>query len=230
MHYYYKDLGAEAKTVSQVKWKIKKKCLLRDLFKSGFKKQGTIEFQELLENLGVLEAWCENNKTDEHTRFFTFFQDAILGAYYRYMRTKQKAWSWLRNVLNVALTVLIPAVSTVGMQALTEYVLPLIAEESAVSVDEHTMTSKLVIGGVIGLGWMIAYLYLKMSENRQYKETWVRHSVCYSRLHVALSAFAVSAKTEQDYEALVAATFAILNQNLDQFALNMSSHGMASRD
>lgn len=230
MHYYYKELESEAKVVSQVKRKRKKNGLLRELFKAGFKKQGTIEFQELLTNLGVLEAWCEKNKTDEHTKFFTFFQDTIIGAYYRYMRTKQKAWSWKRNAVNVVLAVLLPVISTIGMQVLTENVLPLIAGEGTVSGDENTMTSKLLVGGAIGLGWMIAYLYREMSEKRQYKETWVRHSICYSRLHVALSAFAVSGQTEQEYEKLVKDTFEILNQNLDQFALNMSSHGMASRD
>lgn len=201
-----------------------------DLLKKGEKEQEKVEFDQLLSNLALLDAWCEKNKTDEHIRFSAFFQDSIIGAYYRYMSKKQKAWSWVRNAANVVLTILLPAISTVGIQGLTEKVLPLISADGAVSGDENTMMPKLLIGGMIGLGWMAAYLYREMSNNRQYKETWVRHSVCYSRLYVALSAFAVSKQTEQDYERLVKDTFGILNQNLDQFALNMSSHGMASRD
>lgn len=230
VHYCHKELRKESELVSQEKRKRKKTRLMNELFKDGASKQGTIEFEELLTNLKLLEEWCEKKKTDEHTKFFAFFQNATIGAYYRYMWTKQKAWSWKRNASNVVLTVLLPAISTVGMQVLTEYVLPLITSEGTVSGDENTMTSKLLVGGVIGLSWMIAYLYREMSENRQYKETWVRHSICYSRLHVALSAFVVSMQTDRDYEKLVKDTFEILNQNLDQFALNLSSNGMASRD
>jgi hypothetical protein len=80
------------------------------------------------------------------------------------------------------------------------------------------------------IGFCLLQMYLEWAKNKNDKETWVRHSTCYERLNLALSQFALSKQEESDFQRLMDTTFSILEQNLDQFALNLSSRGVAKRN
>ena len=94
-------------------------------------------------------------------------------------------------------------------------------------------------GAAAGASWFVLALaalaatlaacYNKWHNMKNDKETWVRHSGCYNRLNLILQKFAFSARDNAAYDLLVKETFAVLEQNLDQFVLNLSTNGLAER-
>lgn len=166
-----------------------------------------------MENMAALEKYCN---VSSKTQFFQFFQDAIVGAYHRYRQHKKHAWSWLQYLPWLICSAILPVISAIVLQAF--------ADGSGVLTVIPT-----VFAGLIVAAWVFLYVYTKWVENKGTKETWVRHSACFGRLNLALSKFILSEKKEEEYNEFVLETFAILEQNIDQFALNLSGQGLATR-
>lgn len=180
------------------------------------KKEVLVELSGLEEGLKILEEWENTNVHvgKENTRFSRFFQDAVLGAYYRYRCSKRTAWSPVRNLLFSLCSAVLPVVAAVVLQFAT-----------AGNATPLTLTG-LILTSCIVLVWVFSFAYKNWYELRAHRETWVRHSVCYGRLRLALSRFVVSQQAKEDYETLVSATFEILQRNYDQFLQNMSANGV----
>lgn len=233
MHYSYKKMLEE----SILPHSFDTSAILA-LVEKEFTKQEIVEYNAMLENLKTLDAWClQNNETG----FFTYFQDAVISAYCRYIHYKNKNWSappkWsklnvkekCKRVVDV-LVGLIPAGTTVGFPAITG-----IVDYSQNAGQGDAM--HILVAAAVGIAVAIPVSLIRNKRSDQemrekkhkYDETWVRHSLCDSRLRLALSQFVTSGQTRGDYEKLVKDTFAILEQNLDQFAVNLCPNGMASR-
>ena len=195
VHYKYEDLRDKAKSTKQ-----------------GFQESGKVEYSLLLESLDELNQVYKEDDLVERSFFIQYFQDAIVGAYYRYVETKKKAWSTKKRIFVAVCSALVPVLFAVC----TKWV----AGEGI---------NSLVVGSLVSIFWLVGHVYLDLNKSREDKETWVRHSICFARLHQALSVFLASKRTEDDYQQLVANTFSILEQNLDQFALNLFKRGIASR-
>lgn len=230
MHYSYKDMPEN-----------RDKAALDTWAKEKFNQQETVEYHTMLEHLKVLEKWCEENK---ETEFFKYFQDAVIGTYCRAVHYKKKAWAdkdelkrkekkkWLEKALDVATAA--PAI-----------ILPMITTLiNCVEIEKINMPQFLAAVAVgAGISLSLGIFKIKKQEKEEdtraateavkkhkYEETWIRHTLCDSRMRLALSKFAASGNpTQKDYDALVQSAFAILEQNLDQFAVNMCPNGMASR-
>lgn len=189
-----------------------------DKVKIGFKMQEKVEASTLMEDMDAFERWCTEKHIKSADTFFVFFQDAILSAYCRYVVVKKEAWSSKRNNIMLICSALLPVLSGAILQWISSQT------SSSVGI------TGLLIGIALGIVWLVLYLYYESNKKRAYYETWVRHSICYARLHLALSTFLVSPRSDKEFETFVSSVFAILDQNLDQFALNLSAHGMASRE
>lgn len=163
-------------------------------------------------NMKEYKQWCSQN---DQQAFFNFFRDAAYGALYRYLVAKEKAWSWKSTIIPVicagAPAFLGSAVSLWNKTSENSFLLP-------------TAILSVVIAVVA-----FSYVYSELRTKRNYYETWVRHSACFYRLSLELSRFILSPKADVDFNTLKKKTFAILNQNLDQFTLNMSSNGLAEK-
>lgn len=219
MHYNYREALQDGLSLSSDNIEAVINSLKdENKIKCGFEMQEEIELHTFVKDMDALESWCNTKGTERSTAFFLFFQDAVLGAYYRYMVVKGKAWSSKRNVIMLICFALLPALSSTVLQWIS----------SQVSSSRSVMDS--IIGIVLGIIWLGLYLYYEMNKKRAYDETWVRHSACYERLRLALSAFLTSPRNDKDFEMFVSAVFRILDQNLDQFELNLSAHGVASRE
>lgn len=176
-----------------------------------------MSYYSLVEELEDLCQWTDADGKKDRKDFFVYFQDAIISAYYRYVATKAKAWSKVRNILLWIGTIVVPILSTFAIGFLTE---------GGESAKEAT---GIIVGSAATVLWLLVSIYLESSKKRAYDETWVRHSACYNRLHLNLNAFLTSDRSDEKYTEFVTNTFAVLDQNLDQFVQNLSSHGMASR-
>jgi len=183
--------------------------------KIDFPMQENVELCSLREDMQTLDEWCRSASLQNVECFFLFFQDAILGAYQRYRSSKKKAWS--KNKF------LAWGISTAVLSVLAALFVSLVTDA------QKQLLSAVGITGffAIGLAWILSYLYSKWQDQCSYRETWTRHSACYSRLHLALSLFLSSARSDEDFSVFVKNTFTILEQNLDQFALNLSPKGIA---
>lgn len=226
MHYSYEHM--HKKSIQKADFDVEE---IKTLIQDGFQKQDIIEYSTLLEDLKKLDEWCQQNDKKE---FFQYFQDASIGAYYRFAQTKDKVWS---NEKNLALIKQLSSLSYAS-----PIIMPVVAaittalEQGTIVLPENT--PYLFIAGVIGtvmlvLTSVVRIAVCKHKENeskRNYYETWARHSLCNSRLRLAMSEFLVSEQTDSDYQKFVSSTFAVLEQNLDQFAVNMCPKGMASRE
>lgn len=177
--------------------------------------QGVKQELTLETGLATLSSY---STTDEQRRlFYLFFREAIVSAKARYETSKKKAWSPIMNFFVDCCTALIPIVS--GL------LLFWFSKDNALT----TGTVSLIVGILFAVAWFLMRRYQEAQKRRSYSETWVRHSVCYWRLHLALQRFVISKHTEDDYVRLVDDTFAILEQNYDQFVANLSTNGVAPR-
>ena len=257
MHYSYEHM--REKTLSKQGYNMEH---VDALVESGSKMYNEIEFASMMENLEILDNWCKQNN---ESTFFAYFEDTLIGAYYRYRRTKEKVWpskvgegpkgtenkqtktDWW-GIIKESVMTMVPTVSVSGLFAAITAVVSYVGSET---FDLDFTLKAGLFGAVIAIPCVAWNLYnrvaeikvsreLEMEKNRNdrekaieekrnYYETWVRHTLCHSRLTIALSKFVVSRRLRADYEELVNSTFAILDQNLDQFALNMNDNGLAER-
>lgn len=237
MHYNYKDM--------ELKYD---RAAIEDWLKSQVKDQEMVENLAMLENLKVLEQWCAANKEEA---FFQYFQDAVIGARSRAVHYKEKVWaakedykqakdankkfSWgmVADAIAVGAPVIVPVfVAVLNNVEIVE----------KVKIDMMQFLAAVVVGAVFSVPvGIIKRRNAKRDEaecarraeeeKHKYDETWVRHSLCDSRLRLALSKFAAIQKPDKDdFDRLVKSTFEILEQNLDQFALNLCPNGMAPRE
>lgn len=193
-----------------------------------------LDLTTLLEDMNKFTTKAKELETGNYStrnRFSTYFQDTLLGAYYRYRTTKHKAWS-AREILLVSCRPLLVAVLIAGGSSLLEALFSV----AFFSVDMGDSKVFHFTGILLSAGVTAAFLFLvglaflyaisTMRENRSYRETWVRHSAAYGRLRLALSRFLLSEQKTEDLQELEERTFSILEQDYDQFVANLSGHGM----
>lgn len=238
MHYNYECMPKEYDESTFKSW-----------IEEQFDKQEMVEFNTMLENLKMLDDWCKNN---EKTEFFRYFQDAVIGAHCRALHYKKKVWSaknetkkaeceskknWWEKLFEGA---------TSGAPILLPVVTAIMDHVDIVEID----MIQFLVAVAVGAGISVPLGIFKRSRQEKeeaaersrrateaeeakhkYDETWIRHTLCDARLRLALSKFAAQEHpTIEDYNELVKSTFAILEQNLDQFAVNMCPNGMAFRE
>lgn len=196
-----------------------------------------LDLTTLLEDLNKFTTKAEEFEMGNYStriKFSIYFQDALLGAYYRYRTTKHKAWS-TSEILSVSCKPLLVAVLIAGGSSLLESLLSIVF--FSVDMGESRVfhfTGILLSAGVTAvflflIGLAFLYALSTIRENRSYRETWTRHSATYGRLRLALSRFLLSEQKEEDFQKLKERTFSNLEQNYDQFVANLSSHGMVKR-
>ncbi len=170
----------------------------------------------LWEDLVALKEWVTSTPLVQDERFFVFYQDAVLGAYDRFQSSKSKAWSKSRNLILLFCSAVLPVLAAFVLQL--------------VSGGKDLLASTGVAGlSVVIAVWLFSQIYSGWQEFNAYRETWVRHSACYGRLRLALSRFLLSPRSSEDYNAFVTGTFCILEQNYEQFVLNLSKKGAVAR-
>lgn len=221
VHYSYEHM--RDKSYSERKFD---KEAVDSLTEDGFKKQDIVEYDTMLEGLEELSNWCgQNNKAD----FFAYFQDALIGSFYRFRRTKKKAWPKKRQIIVDICKAVVPVLSAAILTFATTFAANVISGDAVLPETRLEWLVCGTVGVVVGIIWIIMHLYKENDQKREYTETWVRHSLCNSRLQLAMNKFLVSDRTMEDYEKFANSTFAILEQNLEQFAVNMCPKGVASR-
>lgn len=207
MHYSYESL----------KKYITDKSNFKEYIESEFEKQESLELNSLLTDLNDFKSWKGSKIPRERVEcFFSFFQDAILGAYYRYLQSKEKAWSWKRNIVWFVCGALLPILATAVSQFITG------------NIHEVSDYVEITVVCILGVLWIFSHIYTEFQKNRSYRETWVRHSACYGRLHLALSSFLVSKQSDDDYEALIDNTISLLQWNFEQF-VTLAPNGLAEK-
>lgn len=200
---------------------------INTVIEDGFGKLDMLEYGMLLDDLKTLEDLC---KDDHKKDFFEYFQFSIISAFCRFARTKKKAWPEKKDGIMSLCQALIPVFSA-GILAAAAAIASSWASNQVVLPGNGMRTIVWIAGGCFVIAsWLAMYLYVARGDKRNYVETWSRHSLCYSRLRLVMSEFLVSAKDDDAYQKLVDNTFAVLHQNLDQFAVNMCPNGMAPRE
>lgn len=168
-------------------------------------------------NLETLKNWCTNSEADDRKKeFYSFFENAIVGSFCRYRKSKTATWSIKKNWLKVLGIAVVPVLSSLLVLVLDK-------------ANQTIIGDSVPAAAAILVAFCSIQMYLEWAKNKNDKETWVRHSACYERLNLALSKFVLSEKKDDDFQYLMNDTFAILEQNLDQFALNLSANGAAER-
>lgn len=182
--------------------------------KYAMSRQDYIDCEMMLTNLKILKLFADSD--EKRVEFAKFFESALVGSFKRYRSSKKKTWGMTQNALLLLAAPVIPALSGA--------LVALFSSDEGVLVGAPLPV--IMAAAVIGV---MATSYTKWHEMKNDKETWVRHSVCYNRLNLLLQQFILSKRSDVDYDSFVQNTFSILDQNLDQFALNMSGNGLAER-
>ena len=252
-HFSYKDMNPGGPA-----------SLTEEIIDGNMEKHEQLEYSIMLENMETLEAWCAKQGK---TEFFTFFQDSILGAYYRFVHAKRKTWddkgsdkgsdkgtdegsdnSGASECGKKRVRIGWPTILTGAAPIILAFMSELLGMES---VHQGFVYAGMATYVVIALSGVVSRAHQESNEQqdqlareeqervkkeeeaqkkkRNYYETWSRHSLCLNRLCLALNKFAVSDRLAADFNELQKDTFEILEQNLDQFAMNLSSKGLAVR-
>lgn len=177
-------------------------------------RQDQIDCQMMLTNLAQLKSLSVGNQSKE--AFADFFESTLVGAFLRYRASKKKTWG-------TAQIILLPIATTVTSWLSGAIVAWLSAAEGTLVGAPQVVIMAACAIAVLASG------YTQWHNMKNDKETWVRHSVCYNRLNLLLQRFILSKQSDEDYESLVENTYAILEQNLDQFTMNLSTNGLAER-
>lgn len=230
MHYSYEHMREKSKPKEEYG-----NAEIDALIEDGFGKQDLVEYSSLLEDLEELQKWCKLNNKNE---FFQYFQDAVIGAYYRYKRTKKKNWSKKEELIKSICSALTPVFSAVALTVITAIIEQWVSGDTTVleSLLSGSITAMLAkwplliapISAILAC-WLTLHVRNEGHKKRNYHETWVRHSTCHSRLRLAMSAFLISDRKDADYQKFVNDTFAVLEQNIDQYGLNLFPKGIAPR-
>lgn len=172
-----------------------------------------MDFQNVNDQLTQLQTWCNNNSKQE---FYHFFSTTLENAKKRYGTSKRHAWSFPENMVTIIAFVATPVIFSILTYILEQY-------------------KNISYVGKFGLYVFLLAVYVTLScllqwqQKKNASETWVRRSAYYHRLCIALGVFVFSDQRMDDYKRLVQDTFAILEQNLDQFTLNLSPNGLVER-
>lgn len=176
------------------------------------------EKQTLLHDLAELKSWCQKDSsvTASLNDQYRFFEEAIIGAYCRYVTAKKKVWSPFKNLCAVIVTSLIPIISGLFLRWFSE--------DSIWSIGDIGFCA----GIILAIVWFLLESFQTAQKRRAYSETWVRHSACYGRLRLALSRFLISNCENHDYKVFVDEVFSVLEQNYNQFTVNLCPNGVAN--
>lgn len=200
-------------------------------------RESRINRSTLLYDLIFFKAKADNieqNTGQGQMKFSDYFVDALIGAFFRYQTTKKKAWSgWLFFGSFVGILVS-PLLATIVLKILDSIISGgqgsiEAVDSTTISYTQFTMTPSVIVVVMFIVTAILLYAFSKWWEYCAYRETWVRHSTRYGRLRLALSRFLFSEQDAAAYKKLQEETFAVLEQNYDQFVTNLSSHGMAKR-
>lgn len=189
----------------------------------GKKRQELEDFSTLVKHMKAFKSWCSQEvvsqdfpSTSERLAFYNYFESVIISAFWRYRKHKTTAWSFKKNLPFMLASAFLPALAAQALNALEQ-----ITSATAGSVN-------LISGGIIAF-WFGFKVFTDWAKNKNAKETWVRHSVCFGRLNLALTRFVLSDRKKEAFQRFINDTDNILEQNLDQFALNLSANGLAKR-
>ena len=173
------------------------------------------------QELSLLQSWCSQAQAENSVflynpkEFYEFFCTALQVAEEKYHSNKKKAWDLKIYVLYSVGYVLASGASAIVTQLILDKI------SSAPS-----KTAMGITGGVLITGAIMTSIK-SWRDKRAYDETWARHSARYHRLRLILKQFLLSQKTAKEFNLFAQKTFAILERNLDQFELNISSKGLA---
>ena len=182
--------------------------------KNGMGKQDYIDCEMMRANIAQLKKFAANDQ--KKIAFAEFYESTLVGSFVRYRSSKHKTWGFGHN--------LVLLIATLALSVLPAAVLARLDAAEGVLAD-----APVPVFAAAAVVCVLSAGYTKWHEMKNDKETWVRHSVCYNRLNLLLQQFILSKRSDVDYDSFVQNTFSILDQNLDQFALNMSGNGLAER-
>lgn len=236
-HYTYNGLKSIIDSSGSDDGKQREEGKILEELKKRAGEEVDLDLTTLLEDLNKFTTKAKEFETGNYStrnKFSIYFQDALLGAYYRYRTTKHKAWS-TSEILSVSCKPLLVALLIAGGSSLLESLLSFVF--FSVDMGESKVfhfTGILLSAGVVAvflflIGLAFLYAFSTIRENRSYRETWTRHSATYGRLRLALSRFLLSEQKAEDFQKLEERTFSNLEQNYDQFVTNLSGHGMVKR-
>lgn len=177
------------------------------------------ELYSLGEDLAKLEKFFDRSAQNEpeikqsRDYFFCFFKNTIIDVFCKYMTTKEKAWSKPRNIIVFICTAVLPALSA------------LILRWATGGDDDFAARFGMIVVILILVLWVVIFNLSEWQKMRSYRETWVRHSLCYRRLRLALCKFLSSVRSHKDLETFMAETYSVLSENYNQFQVNMSGDG-----
>ncbi len=225
--------------------------------------------KDVCDALKYLHEWCTRNANGAELHyspmlFYPVFQKTLFVTLSKYEKNKSKTWGkkrvWL-PALAVVLTALVSFFAAVMLATISQLTFSDMKEIRSFLLNSGSITefivALLMIITLLGLGWTLFEIYKqndKQRDDRQYKETWVRHSSAYHRMVLALNEFYLSSQlklqpcqtttidsqntadekitdnlTSAEIDAfhrLVEKFFAIQEANLDQFEHNLSKNGL----
>lgn len=176
----------------------------------------SVEEKDLKQKLLSAYSGCSNAERE----FIFFFLAKLSEVEDKYEKNKKKYWNfWLLIVqilatnIVAALTFLVATISVGGFFKLD-------SENVFQFFQQHTL--QILIGGcAFAVFLTVIVCFVEYRKQKDYRESWVRHSTLYFRLLLAAEKFLCSPQQQTDRAHFQAAVFTLLESDLLSFERNM---------
>lgn len=152
---------------------------------------------------------------EERELFYQSFENAYRQIYYKSRENKKRYWNKTSLVMFVLGTGGSGTVAAVSLFSIVRALLSVSMESGILAAITHSC-APLLLPFLLALGFLTACLFSEF-ERRNYRDTWVRHSVAYHRLNIAMVQYLSGLTGEEDFMKEV---LRILETDIDRFERN----------
>lgn len=166
----------------------------------------------------LLCAYC--NCSNSEQEFISFFLEKLAEVKDKYEKNKKKHWSFWLLILQIWATNIVAAVTFFIATITVGGIFKLYSENVFQLFPKYTL--QILIGGcAFAVFLTVIVCFVEYRKQKDYRESWVRHSTLYFRLLLAAEKFLCSPQQHIDRARFQEVVFALLESDLLSFERNM---------
>lgn len=158
--------------------------------------------------------------SDAESEFLSFFLGKIHEIEKKYIGNKKKYWNLLLMILQILGTTII-ASFTFLLTAISAGSFFKLDDKNFLEIFQYLTPQFLICGGALAVFLTVVLCFIEYRKQKDYRESWIRHSALYHRLLLAAEKFLCSPQQLEDRSHFQETVFVLLESDLLIFERNM---------
>lgn len=182
-------------------------------------KESTNTFTEIKDlDRKLLHAYFKCS--DAESEFLSFFLGKIHEIDQKYRKNKKRHWNFLLMILQILGTVIMANCAVLFTAIFTGSFFRLDGE-NFLEMFQYLSPQLLICGGALAVFLTVVLCFIEYRKQKDYRESWIRHSALYHRLLLAAEKFLCSPQQPEDRSHFQETVFILLESDLFIFERNM---------